>query len=165
MNRRLAAVALLALAACAPRTETDSARTAIEAANARWARHMATGQADSAALNFAEDAVLMMDNGPSIRGRTAIQAKFAELLSYGTWQVALATTRVEAYGPVAIEQGTKVVRFTPGPRAPAGMAALYPDTGKYLTYWKKVDGAWLEAVEIGSSSRAALAPARVPVRH
>ncbi|MGD0484995.1 MAG: nuclear transport factor 2 family protein [Gemmatimonadales bacterium] len=171
MIRRLAVVTLLALAACAPKPETpeqmtarmkaesDSARTAIEAANAHWVRYAAAGRADSAALDFAEDAVFMTANAPSLRGRPAIQAMFSEMFSYGTWQVTLTTTRVDAYGPIAVEQGTNILRFTPGPHAPAGMAAMYPDTGKYLTYWKKVNGTWLEAVDISNSDRAMPAPA------
>ena len=165
MTRRIAAVTLLALAACAPKPETpeqttarmkaesDSARTAIEANNARWERYAAAGRADSAALNFAEDAVMMEPNAPILRGRPAIQAMFAELFSYGTWEVTLTTTRVDAYGSIAVEQGTNILRFTPGPHAPEGMAAAFPDTGKYLTYWKKVNGTWLEAVDIFNSSR------------
>jgi hypothetical protein len=57
MSHRLAAVTLLALAACAPKPETpeqmatrmkaesDSARTAIEAAGARWNRYFNAGKA------------------------------------------------------------------------------------------------------------------------
>ena len=171
MFSRLTAVTFLTLAACAPKQETqeqmsarmtaesDSAKIAIEAANARWVRHMAAGRADSAAMNFAEDAVFMTPNGPSLRGRSAIKAMLAEMASYGTWHVALTTTRVDAYGPIAVEQGTNVISFTPGPRAPTGMEAMYPDTGKYLTYWKTVNGTWQEAVDIYNSSRALPAPA------
>jgi ketosteroid isomerase-like protein len=170
MTRRIAAVALLALAACAPKPETpeqmtarmkaesDSARTAIEAANARFVRYFAAGKADSAAMNYAEDAVVMMSNEPAVRGLAAIQAKLAEWMGYGTWQMSATTTRVDANGPMAVEQGTNTMAFTPGPHAPAGMAAMFPDTGKYVTYWKKVDGKWLIAADIGNSSRAMPAP-------
>ena len=167
----LAAVALLALAACAPKPETpeqmaarmqaesDSAKTAIEAANARFIRLLAAGKADSAAMNYAEDAVLMLSNEPAAAGRAAIRAKLADLLGYGTWDMSVMTTRVEANGPLAVEQGTYVQNFKPGPHAPAGMAAMFPDTGKYVTGWKKVNGAWLIVADISNSNRSLSAPA------
>jgi ketosteroid isomerase-like protein len=171
MTRGFAAVTLLALAACAPKPETpeqmaarmkaesDSAKTAIEAANTRFVRYFAAGKADSAAMNYAEDAVVMMSNEPEVRGRAAIQAKLAEWMGYGTWEMSATTTRVDANGPLAVEQGTYVQDFKPGPHAPAGMAAMFPDTGKYVTGWKKVNGAWLIIADISNSSRAMPAPA------
>ncbi len=167
----LAAVAMLALAACAPKPETpeqmatrmraeaDSAKTAIETANARFVRLVGAGKADSAAMNYAEDAVLMLSNAPPAAGRAAIQTKLAELVGYGTWEMSVTTTRVDANGPLAVEQGTYVQNFKPGPHAPAGMAAMFPDTGKYLTGWKKVNGAWLIFADISNSDRSLPAPA------
>lgn len=160
------AAALLVAAACAPppetpeqaaarmAAETDSARAAIEAANARFVRYMAAGHVDSAALNYAEDAVVLMPNEPLVQGRAAIQAAFAEWTSLGTWEMQVTTVRVDASGPMAVEVGTNVMNFTPGPNAPRGMAAMYPDTGKYVTYWKRVDGNWMIVADIYNTSRA-----------
>ncbi len=121
-------------------------------------RYLTAGKADSAALNYVEDAVVMLSNEPASVGRAAIQAKFAELTGYGTWEMQFTTTRVDASGPMAVEQGTYVQNFKPGPRAPAGMAAMFPDTGKYVTAWKKVDGNWLIFADISNSSRPLPAP-------
>jgi ketosteroid isomerase-like protein len=171
MIHRIAAVAVLALAACAPKAETpeqmagrmkaesDSARTAIEAANARFAHYFESGQADSAAMNYAEDATIMLPSEPPVQGRAAIRAKIAEFMDYGTWQFSVATTRVDASGPIAVEQGTYVEGLTPGPHAPPGIAAMFPDTGKYITVWKKVNGTWLIFADISNSNRAMPAPA------
>jgi ketosteroid isomerase-like protein len=93
-----------------------------------------------------------------IKGRAAIQAMIAEWMSYGTWQASSTTTRVDANGPLAVEQGTNVLNLKPGPHAPAGMAAMFPDTGKYVTAWKKVNGTWLIFADISNSSRAMPAP-------
>jgi len=164
-----AAAALLA-AACAPKPETpeqaaarmaaesDSARAAIAAANARMVAHWAAGHADSAAMNYAEDAVVLMPNEPTVQGRAAIQAKMAEWLAAGSWQFQVTTTRVDASGPMAVEMGTIVMSFTPGPNAPRGMAAMFPDTLKYVTYWRKVGDTWLIAADISNSSRPAPPP-------
>ena len=171
MTRRLTAVTLLALAACAPKPETpeqmaarikaesDSAKTAIEAVGARFMRYFAAGQPDSVAMLYADDAVLMLPNTPAVSGRAAIRAKVAEAVSYGTWQFSCTTTRVEASGPLAVEQGTCVQNFKAGPHAPPGMAAAFPDTMKYVTAYRKVNGVWLAIADISNSSRAMPAPA------
>jgi ketosteroid isomerase-like protein len=171
MIRSVIAVALLALAACTPKPETpeqmaarmkaesDSAKMAIEAANARFVRYFSEGKADSAAMNYAEDAVLMLSNEPAANGRAAIQAKIAEWMGYGTWTMTATTTRVDANGPLAVEQGTYVQDFKAGPTAPPGMAAMFPDTGKYVTAWKKVNGSWLIFADISNTNRAMPAPA------
>jgi len=172
MIRRIAAVTVLVLAACAPKAETpeqmaarlqaesDSARTAIEAANARFIRYFLAGKADSAAMNYAEDAVFMPANEPAARGRAAIQAKMAEWMGFGTWGFTATTTQVNASGPIAVEQGTYVWTLMPGPHAPPGMAAMFPDTGKYVTAWRKVNGNWVIFADISNSNRAMPAPAR-----
>ena len=147
------------------KAESDSARSAIEAADARIDGYFAAGKADSAAMGYAEDAVLMMPNQPAIKGRAAIQASMAELIGYGTWQMSVTTSRVDASGPLAVEQGTYVETFTPGSHAPPGMAAMFPDTGKYVAEWKKVGGKWLIAADIGNSSRAMPMPAAVVKKH
>ena len=170
MTRRLAAVTLLALAACAPKPETpeqmaarmkaesDSAKPAIEAIGRRFERYFAAGKADSLALNYAEDAVLMWPNEPPVKGRAAIQAKVAEMMGLGTWQFTCTTTRVDAYGPLAVEQGICIENLKPGPHAPPGIAAMFPDTGKYVSAYKKVNGAWLAFADINNSNRPLPAP-------
>lgn len=160
------AVASLALVACAPKPETadqaqarlraesDSARTAIEAANARFAGYLAAGQADSAALIYAEDAVMFPSGTPAITGRAAILAQFRQWVGMGHWTVKATTREVEASGPVAVETGTNVTTFAPGPNAPRGMAARYPDTTNYETAWRKVDGRWLITRDMAVTTRA-----------
>ena len=170
MLHRFAAVTLLALAACAPKQETaeqmaarlkaesDSARPAIAALSASFARNVAAGRADSVALLYAEDATLMLPNQAPVRGRAAIRAKVAELIGYGTMQFACTMTRLDASGPLAVEQGVCIQNFTPGPGAPAGMAAMFPDTMKYVTAYQKVNGAWLAIADISNTSKALRAP-------
>jgi len=177
MTRRIVAVTLLALAACAPKPETpeqtaarmkaesDSARPALQAALDRYARNFAAGRADSLVMFYSEDAVLMLANMPALKGRAAIQAKDAEAMSWGTYQVTFATTRVDANGPLAVQQYTYVMSFKPGPHAPPGMTA-FTDTGKTMTAYKKVNGAWLAFADVGGmSDRAMPTPAPVAKKH
>jgi ketosteroid isomerase-like protein len=162
---------LLALAACAPKPETpeqmaarikaesDSAWPALQAALDRLTRYIAAGRADSIARFYAEDAVLMLANMPALKGRAAIQAYVAQEMSWGTMQATYATTRVDANGPLAVQQYTYVISFKPGPHAPPGMTA-FTDTGKMITAYKKVNGAWLAFADMGGlSDRAVPAPA------
>ena len=176
MIRRLAVVTLLALAACAPKPETpeqmaariqaesDSARPALQAALDAFARHMAAGQADSAAMFYAEDAEYLAPNRPTVRGRAAIQAMFAEQLGWGTYQLTFTTTRVDASGPLAVHEYAYVMSFKPGPHAPTGMTAV-TDTGKAMTAYRKVNGTWLAFVDVeGMSDRPVPTPAPAATR-
>jgi ketosteroid isomerase-like protein len=177
MNCRLAVVTLLAVTACAPKpktpeqtaarmqAESDSAKTAIQAAMGRWVRHIAAGRADSTAMIYAEDAVVMASNAPAITGRAAIEAMLSRLMGLGTYEFAFDIARVDANGPLAVEQGTYVENFKPGPQAPPGMTAMFPDTGKYLTAWKKVNGTWVIFADIFNTSRPMPAPAAASKRH
>jgi len=170
MIRRLAAVTLLALAACAPKaetpeqmaarmkTESDSAKTALQAAFNRFCRNWTAGRADSVAMFYTEDAVAMYPNEQAVKGRAAILAELIKDLSYGTYQCSLTVTGVEANGPLAVAWYTYVENFNPGPHAPPGMAAMFPDSGYSVTAFRKVNGQWLGFVDIGVSSRAMPAP-------
>jgi ketosteroid isomerase-like protein len=170
MTRRIAAVALLALAACAPKPETpeqmaarmkvesDSAKIEIEAALAHIAQQFVAGNVDSVVMAYTEDAVVMEPNAPPVRGRAAIKALFAEALSWGKNELSTAVTRVDANGPLAVAQGTYFENLTPGPHAPPGIAASYPDTAKFVSAWKKVNGVWLIFADDASSNRAIPAP-------
>ncbi len=165
------AIALLA-AACAPKPETpeqtatrmkaeaDTVRLAIDAQNARFAKFITASQADSLASVYAEDAVYYPANEPAVRGRAALVSFFRTMFAAGAWTVAPKTLSVEANGPVAIETGSNVVGFAPGPKAPAG-AKAFADTIKYVTTWRRVGGQWLISNDIGTTDRAAQpAPAK-----
>jgi len=165
--------AALVLAACAPKPETpeqaaarmkaqaDTARTAISAANARFSRYLAAGQMDSAALNYAEDAVFYPANMPAVRGQAAIRTLLRNWGAAGAWQVTPKTLSVEANGPLAIETGSAIIVFTPGLNAPPEMKTASTDTVKYVTTWRKTGGQWLISNDISTTDRAAQpAPAK-----
>ena len=177
MTRRIAAVALLALAACAPRQETpeqtaarmraesDSVRPELQAGLDRVARYFAAGRADSIAMYYTDDVVLLVANQPALRGRAAIQAYAAQELSWGTIQATYTTTRVVANGPLAVQEYDYVIAFKPGPHAPPGMTAV-TDTGKMITAYRKVNGKWLAYADMGGLSERALpAPAPAGKKH
>ena len=55
---------------------------------------------------------------------------------WGQWNVTLQTQSVSAHGPMAVERGKYVLRFTAGPAAPPGMRS-FEDRGNYLVHWRR----------------------------
>jgi uncharacterized protein (TIGR02246 family) len=140
--------------AARPKAETDAARLAIQAQDARIVKFIAAAQPDSFASVYAEDAVLYPAGSPAVRGRAAIASMVRAGFAAGSFTYAPKITSVEASDPIAIETGQNIVTFTPGPGAPAGTEAS-ADTIMYITIWRKVGGQWLISKDIGTSDRPA----------
>ncbi len=172
MRRYAGAFAVAALVAACAKTETpeqmdtrigtesQAARTAIEAAIAEFVVHHNAGHADSLPRFWMENGIMMPANAPTATGREAIRAFFAEGFQMGSYQVALHTQSVSANGPIAIERGRFTLTFTPGRNAP--MPAM-SDSGRYMTHWHKVGDRWLIAEDLWNSEvpvPAAPAPRR-----
>jgi ketosteroid isomerase-like protein len=160
------AAAALVLAACAPKPETpeqtaarlkaesDSARVAIEAQDARIVKFIAAAEPDSVASIYAEDAVLYGKDMPATRGRAAIASQWRTWMAIGSYAYKVTIFSVEASGPIAIETGRSDVTFTPGPNAPRGTkAATFAVI--YVTTWRKTGGQWLISRDIGTSDQPA----------
>jgi ketosteroid isomerase-like protein len=161
--RRLttAAVSVTLLAACqavetaeqlATRMERESqtARAEIEPIVADFERWMAAGQVDSLATLLAEDAWLLPPNEPAINGRADWVSWISPSFAHGTWTEDIITESIVASGPIAVERGSYVLNFTPGPDSPRDAVAI-SDTGKYLWHWHRVDGTWQLATASWSS--------------
>lgn len=162
---------LLAAAACAETParmqarmdqESAAARQAIEAATANFERWFAAGQVDSLAANYTDNATFMPANQKAATGRDNIKAVFTAWMEMGKWTLDLRPGSVTANGPLAIENGTYLLSFTPGPNAPPGMAPA--DTGKYLVHWHQVDGQWKIVDDIFNSDLPVPQPAAPPRR-
>jgi ketosteroid isomerase-like protein len=158
---RLSTAALVALAACQKvetpeqaaarmEQETAAARTAIEAQGTAYSTHFSAGHAEQVAALYTEDAEILPPNEKAISGRSNIQAYFATFLGAGTVSFAQTTNAVIASGPHAVERGTYVISFTPGPNAPKEFKAV-TDTGKYVAHWVNQGGTWLMAHDMWSS--------------
>lgn len=133
--------------------QSDSARAAFAAIAENMKRWVQTGQADSIAAVYADNARMYMANEPMIEGRANIRAKYAEFFGMGSWSWNVNTLGVVANGPLAVEWGTYTLAFTPGPNAPPMVAAMPPaDTGKFVVHWHKINGQWLIVDDIGNTS-------------
>ncbi len=150
--RRLAVVfALAGLPACREsypqrleraREHARAAGLAIDEQHARYSRGAALGSADSIAILYAEDAVVMPPGAPMLTGRDSIRAMFA---AWGPFTITFATQEVWATDGDAIERGTFAYTLTP----PGGR----PEThrGKYLVRWERWEraaGQWLISQDI-----------------
>jgi uncharacterized protein (TIGR02246 family) len=121
----------------------DPVTQAIERQNATAIRSYRTGDADSLVSIVAEDAWQMPPNRPALVGRAAIREFWAAAFSWGKWDFTLNTQAVSVSGPLAVERGKYVLRFTASTDAPPGMAS-FEDRGNYLVHWRmEGDGQWL----------------------
>lgn len=126
----------------APSQTPKEVRSVIERDNANAAKWYASGDVDSLALLFAEDAWQMPQNSPPLVGREAIRQFWAQAMKFGKWNFSLQTQTVSVSGPIAIERGKYVLKFGAGTGAPPGMNS-FVDHGNYLVYWRKgSDGEW-----------------------
>ncbi len=147
---------LVVLAACTRETDADReaqarmdretalARQAIEVINQRYMMHFNAGNGDSAAMVFAERGRAMWPNAPAAVGPEAITQAVGTLKTQSP-ELVLRTEEVAASGPLAVERGRYVLRWTP-----AGGTALV-DSGKYLTRWHRIRGRWLIVDHIPNS--------------
>ena len=142
--RKAALVPCLLLSACAsgPPRDAGRVREAIVRNNANAVRWYAAGDAESLAGMCAEGAWQMPPNQLPLKGREAIRQFWRQAFQWGKWDFTLETQDVDVSGPLAVERGKYVVRFTAGSGAPPGMAS-FEDRGNYLVHWRhEADGQW-----------------------
>ena len=150
----VAAIAVLALAACAKletadqmtarmQAESDSAKIAIEAINVRYARYLNGNVPDSLAMLFTENGVMMPTGGKAVMGRDSIRAAMTAMPLPRGMTISFSTAEVSANGPIAVERGTFTFAVPAQGRTPAVTM-----TGKYLAHCHKVSGEWRMAADI-----------------
>ncbi|MES2524514.1 MAG: DUF4440 domain-containing protein [Gemmatimonadota bacterium] len=131
-------------------TDPAQARGAIDSTNAANASAFARG--DSAAVaqltgSYQSDAVLMLPNQAPLRGADAIGGMFKGMFS----EISISNVRMQSddlmvSGDLAVETGRYSWTVTP-----KGAPAM-PDSGKFVTVWRKQsDGAWKIARDINNS--------------
>lgn len=131
----------------------QSVRQIIEARNADLMKWYAAGDIDSVVTAFTEDARQMPSNAVPIVGREAIRRFWKDAVKNGTWTFTLSTQAVTTSGPLAVERGTYVLNFAPGPNAPATMPG-FTDRGNYLVEWRLEGGGWLIVNDLAASEPA-----------
>jgi len=108
------------------------------------------GDGKAIAALYADDAVEMPPNMPSIKGRAAIEGYYTKMLSGGTKMGSFTLKHIEsrASGDSGYDVGTYQQSITP-----AGATAPLNETGKYVVILKRSGGAWKVAYAIYSSDQ------------
>jgi len=138
--------------------ESDSAKTAIEAQNARFAGHFNAGHFDSLASMYM-DGGYMLPPGGNATMKDGITAMMSASPPPAGSHLSLTTADVAANGPMAIERGTWSMDIPAMGRTPAMKVG-----GKYLVHWHKMAGQWLMAADMWNDDPAPMPSAPAP-RH
>jgi ketosteroid isomerase-like protein len=130
----------LTLVACTPGEQSlpNSVTTALETA---FNRSDIAGCADL----YADDAEIIAEDAPVVRGKKAIRAFFSDQLSRDISFDTDTTVNVVS-GDLALEQGTYRVRDVR-----RGVDVEY---GEFLNVWKRVDGQWKNYRSMFNSTEA-----------
>ncbi len=119
---------------------------AIRVANERWLQLIRSKDASGIGQLHAQDAVILPQNENAVIGREAIVQWYVRQMqtpdyafTFGTDQLVLSIS-----GDMALDRGW--YRFSArGPNGPIN------DTGKYVVVWRKIDGQWKVAADIGNT--------------
>jgi uncharacterized protein (TIGR02246 family) len=130
-----------------PAADVAAVQRSIDSSLAKFASAITTG--DTAAMQsiYTDDAVVMPQGMPAVRGRAAMSQYNAGMFSMFTVSNAsFSTTELIVAGDYAIETG--VYRMTMKPKTGPAL----PDTGKYISIWQRQsDGSWKMARDIFNS--------------
>ena len=157
-SRLLFVVSLLALVAvrCSPPPppppppgpDLAAEERAIRDADARWLKASQAKDAATEATLLSPDAIVLRTHEQPLAGPAAYQAfeekTFKENPKLGGGWTTDAIT-VAASGDLAVQIGTYSLTGL-GPKGDI------KDTGKFVTVWKKVGGAWKVAYDVGSTT-------------
>jgi len=156
-NRILVLAAALVLSGCtttAPDTAADE--TALRAAAAQWWDRHNAGDADGVAALHAEDAIVLAPGVPAAVGRPAIREFMAGDIA------AMKSAGVTSGGEVTSAGVSGDLGWASGTYTVTDASGTTVDTGKYLSVYRRADGAWLLIRDIWNSDAAPAAAANTP---
>ena len=136
-------------AIAAPTTDPAAVRRAIDSANVALAAALTKEDAAAQVAHYTPDGIVMLSNMPAWKGKDEIQKHAAEMFAeFDVKDVKFTTQDVEVSGDLAVETGTYDMTLTPKGGKPM------PDTGKYITVWKRqADGSWKVFRDISNSDK------------
>jgi uncharacterized protein (TIGR02246 family) len=135
--------------AVAPRSMSGEGESqTVRALSARWLQAADARDAELVATYYTQDGAFLVPNVPLARGRDAVRAVWAQLLSAPNLQLAWepASVDVSQAGDMACEIGSYRLSMD-------GPAGRVEDDGKYVAVWRKTEAGWQVAADIFNSSR------------
>jgi len=141
----VAAATLTGLAQGRIHSKSDDVRKAIEAVESQFSVLYARGQVGDLSELYAEDAVVMPPNGPTVFGRSAIRDFWDGVRKAGVARVETRTVEVSGTGgDTTYEAGTYVLYDASGKAI---------DDGKYVVIWRREGKPWHLYRDIWNSNR------------
>jgi uncharacterized protein (TIGR02246 family) len=134
-----------AAAAAAPADRTAEAATIVKADSA-WMRHVQSKNVDSVMTWYTTDAVSYGFGAAPASGTDQIRANYTEFVkaTIADPKILTNTVKFSDDGNMAYDHGTYTMTVT----QPGGKPTK--ENGAYLNVWRKVDGQWKLAAEMGT---------------
>ena len=127
-----------------------AAENEVREAGRNWDQLFNRGDAASLAALYAEDAISMPPNSPTVSGRKAIQAEFESFFAGNVARHETMVDQVLISGNLTIEVAR--YRLTYKPRS-GGSEVV--ETGRHMETRRKIDGQWKIVLEIWNSDTPA----------
>lgn len=145
--RRLITLAVVAVVAvsCAPTVNVEQEKAALMAADKEWSE--STKDAAKFVGVLASDGSVLMHGMPRISGESDVRAAYAQMSGAPGFALTWTADRaiVSASGDVGYTAGSSSMTMNNA----AGVASV--EKGKYVTVWKKVNGAWKVVEDISNA--------------
>jgi ketosteroid isomerase-like protein/quercetin dioxygenase-like cupin family protein len=156
--RKLSTLLVIAMvgSSCASAVNVEQEKASLMAADTDWST--TTKDVNKFAAALAPDAVMHMNGAPALKGETSIRDAYTAMSSAPGFGLKWQASTADVSGEMGFTTGTYEMAMTNA----AGLPAT--DKGKYITVWKKANGAWKVVADTATSdSPAALSSAAVVV--
>jgi len=150
MNRIILMLSLLALSSACQSTATRGGadETALRKLDDEWSRAVGAKDVEKTMSYYADDALMMPPNIPTLSGKQSIRTLWQSLLDAPGFTGGWKATKVEISGNLSYVTGTYEITETDESGKPM------TDKGTYLKVWKKQpDGSWKCVADMFSSDQ------------
>jgi uncharacterized protein (TIGR02246 family) len=158
MKRILILAATLALAGCGAETKIDPAveKAAIDKLRDDFTAAFNAADAMKIGDLYAEDAVMMPGEKPTVTGRAAIMDYNKATFDQASAKINITptNTKISESGNMAVDEGTYTINLTPK----AAGAEPITDEGRYVVVLQKIAGSWKVISDIDNHSKPAAPP-------
>jgi len=147
--RTITVVFLLALAAACQSAATGGANeTVLRKLDDEWSKAVGAKDVEKTMSYYADDALMMPPNIPTLTGKEAIRTLWKSLLEAPSFAGGWKAAKVEVSGDLSYVTGTYEITETDDSGKPM------TDKGKYVEVWKKQsDGNWKSVAHMFSSDQ------------
>jgi ketosteroid isomerase-like protein len=151
MKYAMVLLGCLVLVSCAPAPpDITQLRKDIDTLNAKAEKEMVAGTMDTTMSQYSDDPISMPNNGPLLKGKTAIKEYYAKMMGGGFkfTKVRFVSENVMASGQYVVDVGTYSMTMQ------MGSLPEMSDEGKYLTVYERgADGKLRIKVETWNTNK------------